>query len=139
MLPLIRVTAFYPAGENTIGGLGVLFPRGQGIRALGVLFNTNIFANRGAGHSESWIYGGSSDRDVMHLEDEALFDRVQQDRAQLYGREAQAARMHAQRWPRALPHYDLELERLLRRGIDTPPDTFLAGNYLNGIGLPMLL
>ena len=47
--------------------------------------------------------------------------------------------MHAQRWPRALPHYDLELERLLRRGIDTPPDTFLAGNYLNGIGLPMLL
>jgi oxygen-dependent protoporphyrinogen oxidase len=139
MLPLIRVTAFYPADENRIGGLGVLFPRGQGIRALGVLFNTNIFANRGAGHSESWIYGGSADRDVMHLDDDALFDRVHRDRAQLYDREARPIGIYAHRWQRALPHYDIGLERLLREGVETPSDTFLTGNYLNGIGLPLLL
>jgi len=139
MLPLIRVTAFYPASENTIRGFGVLFPRGQGIRALGVLFNTNIFDNRGSGHSESWIYGGSADRDVMQLDDDALLGRLQQDRARLYGREARPTAMYAQRWPSALPHYDVELERLLRAGIETPADTFLAGNYLNGIGLPLLL
>ncbi len=61
MLPLLRVTAFYPASENTIPGFGILFPRKQGIRALGVLFNTNIFPGRGEGHSESWIYGGAND------------------------------------------------------------------------------
>ena len=47
--------------------------------------------------------------------------------------------IYPQRWPLALPHYDVGLERLLRAGIETPGDTFLAGNYLRGIGLPMLL
>jgi oxygen-dependent protoporphyrinogen oxidase len=139
MLPLIRVTAFYPAGENTIGGFGVLFPRDQGVKALGVLFNTNIFANRGSGHSESWIYGGAEDRDVMELDDAALFALVARDRRRLYGRTAEPSAIYPQRWPIALPHYDLELEGLLRSGIDTPPDTFLVGNYLRGIGLPLLL
>ncbi len=47
--------------------------------------------------------------------------------------------MYPQRWPLALPHYDVKLERMLQDGIDTPSDTFLAGNYLRGIGLPMLI
>jgi len=139
MLPLIRVTAFYTASENTIGGFGVLFPRGQGVKALGVLFNTNIFANRGTGHSESWIYGGGEDRDVMDLDDDALFALVVRDRRQLYGRAAEPSGIYPQRWPIALPHYDVKLEGLLRTGIDTPPNTFLVGNYLRGIGLPLLL
>ena len=37
------------------------------IRALGVLFNTNIFPDRAGQYSESWIYGGAADRDVVHL------------------------------------------------------------------------
>ncbi|MEO8382982.1 MAG: FAD-dependent oxidoreductase [Acidobacteriota bacterium] len=139
MLPLIRVTAFYPAAENTIGGFGVLFPRAQGVKALGVLFNTNIFANRGEGHSESWIYGGGEDRDVMDLGDAALFELVARDRRKLYGRNAEPSGIYPQRWPLALPHYDVKLEGMLRSGIVPPPDTFLAGNYLRGIGLPLLL
>ena len=139
MLPLIRVTAFYPAEENTIGGFGILFPRHQGVKALGVLFNTNIFENRGDGHSESWIYGGATDRDVMDLDDTALLDLVARDRETVYGRSVEATAMYPQRWPLALPHYDVKLERMLRDGITTPPDTFLAGNYLRGIGLPMLI
>ena len=139
MLPLIRVTAFYPASENTIGGFGILFPRGQGVTALGVLFNTNIFPDRGAGHSESWILGGAQNRDVMDLSDEALFDLVARDRSTVYGRATKPLGIYPQRWPLALPHYDIGLERLLRAGIETPGDTFLAGNYLRGIGLPMLL
>jgi oxygen-dependent protoporphyrinogen oxidase len=139
MLPLIRVTAFYPASENTIGGFGILFPREQGIKALGVLFNTNIFPNRGAGHSESWILGGASDRDVMDLDDDALFELVARDRRKLYGRSTEPLAIYPQRWPAALPNYSVRLEDLLRSGIETPPDTHLAGNYLKGIGLPMLL
>lgn len=139
MLPLIRVTAFYPAGENTIGGFGVLFPRAQGVKALGVLFNTNIFVNRGEGHSESWIYGGGEDRDVVDLDDNAIFALVARDRATLYGHSAEPTGIYPQRWPAALPHYDVKLETMLRSGIEPPPDTFLAGNYLRGIGLPLLL
>ena len=47
MLPLVRITAFYPDEETRQRGRGILFPRGGDIRALGVLFNTNIFPHRG--------------------------------------------------------------------------------------------
>ncbi|MBW3563318.1 MAG: FAD-dependent oxidoreductase [Acidobacteria bacterium] len=139
MLPLVRVTAFYPASEHTIGGFGILFPREQGVRALGVLFNTNIFPGRGDGHGESWIYGGAIDRDVMALDDDALIDLVARDRRTVYGRAVEPTAVYLQRWPHALPHYDLRLERMLRKGIEMPPGTFLAGNYLRGIGLPALI
>jgi protoporphyrinogen/coproporphyrinogen III oxidase len=139
MLPLVRVTAFYPASENTIGGFGILFPRGQEVSALGVLFNTNIFPGRGAVHSESWILGGAEQPEVVDFDDEALFAQVARDRQRVYGRAAKALAMFPQRWPVALPHYDVEFERLAGRGFPTPPNTFLAGNYLRGIGLPMLL
>ena len=47
MLPLVRMTAFYPGEPRPRWGRGILFPRGGGdIRALGVLFNTNIFPQR---------------------------------------------------------------------------------------------
>lgn len=139
MLPLVRVTAFYPPEENTIGGFGVLFPRQQGVGALGVLFNTNIFPDRGSAHSESWILGGAQDPGVVDLDDETLFARVASDRRRVYGRDAKPLAMFAQRWPVALPHYDIGLEALLRQGIETPRGLFLAGNYLAGIGLPMLI
>jgi protoporphyrinogen/coproporphyrinogen III oxidase len=139
MLPLLRITAFYPAGENSLGGFGVLFPRGEGVRALGVLFNTNIFSGRGAMHSESWIYGGAVDRDVVDLDDEQLREILGRDRERLYGRHVDPVASYPQRWPHALPHYDLHLESLLSSRFSLPDGVFLAGNYLNGIGLPMLL
>lgn len=139
MLPLVRVTAFYASEENTIGGFGVLFPRGEGIDALGVLFNTNIFDERGPAHSESWIFGGAEDRGAVQLSDEQLFERLARDRARVFGREANPLAVFTQRWPAALPHYDLRLETIVRNGLELPPDVHLGGNYLSGIGLPMLV
>lgn len=139
MLPLLRVTAFYPAAENTLPGFGALFPRGEGLRALGVLFNTNIFPDRGEGHSESWIYGGAQDREVLELDDRALFEVVDRDRERLFGRYTAPLARYVQRWPVGLPHYDLTLEKLRRAGLEPPRGVLLAGNYLRGIGLPMLL
>ena len=139
MVPLLRVTAFYPPSENTIPGFGILFPRGEGIRALGVLFNTNIFPGRGEGHSESWIYAGAQDREIMKLDDGALFEVMDRDRERLYGRSVQPRARYPQRWPIGLPHYDLTMEAARSRGFSTPDDVFLAGNYLRGIGLPILL
>lgn len=139
LVPLVRVTTFYPANENTVPGFGVLFPRGEGVRALGVLFNTNIFPNRGEGHSESWIYAGAQDRAILDLDDAALFEVMDRDREKLYGRAVAPIARYPQRWPVGLPHYTVALERLAPRALPLPKDVFLAGNYLRGIGLPMLL
>ena len=87
MLPLVRITAFYPDEATPPWGRGILFPRGGGdIRALGVLFNANIFPQRKGAYSESWIYGGATDRDVVDLADDELGAAMDRDRQVLYGR-----------------------------------------------------
>jgi oxygen-dependent protoporphyrinogen oxidase len=138
MLPLVRVTAFYP-DEETPRGRGILFPRGGDIRALGVLFNTNIFPDRAGQYSESWIYGGAADRDVVHLSEDDLRAVMDRDRQMLCGRCVPPAARVVHRWGAALPHYDLQLESVRACGFDLPKGVFLVGNYVAGIGLSMLL
>jgi oxygen-dependent protoporphyrinogen oxidase len=138
MLPLVRVTAFYP-DEETPRGRGILFPRGGDIRALGVLFNTNIFPDRAGQYSESWIYGGAADRDVVHLSEDDLGAVMDRDRQVLCGRCVPPAARVVHRWGAALPHYDLQLESVRACGFDLPKGVFLVGNYVAGIGLSMLL
>jgi oxygen-dependent protoporphyrinogen oxidase len=139
MLPLVRVTAFYPDVETPQRGRGILFPRGGDIRALGVLFSTNIFPSREGQYSESWIYGGAADRDVVHLSDDDLGAVMDRDRQLLCGRCVPPAARLVHRWRAALPHYDLQLESVRACGFDLPKGVFLVGNYVGGIGVPMLL
>jgi oxygen-dependent protoporphyrinogen oxidase len=138
MLPLVRMTAFYLEGE-TPKGRGILFPRGADIRALGVLFNTNVFPHRGGQYSESWIYGGAADRDVVDLSEDELGAVMDRDRQALCGRGVRPVARFIHRWREALPYYDLQLESARARSFDLPPGVFLAGNYVAGIGLSMLL
>jgi protoporphyrinogen/coproporphyrinogen III oxidase len=127
MLPLVRITAFYQE-EGTPEGRGILFPRGGGVRALGVLFNSNVFPDRGGQYSESWIYGGAADRDIVDLSEDELGAVMDRDRLALCGRAVRPAARFIHRWRAALPH-----------GFDLPKGVFLAGNYVAGIGLSMLL
>jgi protoporphyrinogen/coproporphyrinogen III oxidase len=138
MLPLVRITAFYPDGDTHQRARGILFPRGGGIRALGVLFNTNVFPRVGQ-YSESWIYGGAADRDVVHLSEDDLGAVMDRDRQLLCGRCVPPAARLVHRWRAALPHYDLQLESVRACGFDLPKGVFLVGNYVGGIGVTMLL
>jgi protoporphyrinogen/coproporphyrinogen III oxidase len=139
MLPLVRITAFYPDGETHQGRRGILFPPGGHIRALGVLFNTNIFPHREGQYSESWIFGGATDRDVMHLSENDLEAAMDRDRQLLCGRSVPPVARLVHRWRAALPHYDLQLESVRAGGPELPNGVFLVGNYVAGIGVTMLL
>ena len=138
MLPLVRITAFYP-DEEAPKGRGVLFPRGGDTRALGVLFNTNVFPDRSEPYSETWIYGGAADRGVVDLSDDELAAALDRDRELVCGRSVSPVARYIHRWRQALPHYDVQLESVRARGFDLPTGVFLAGNYVTGIGLSMLL
>jgi oxygen-dependent protoporphyrinogen oxidase len=139
MLPLVRITAFYADQTSPHPGRGVLFPPNAGIRALGVLFSSNIFPDREAQYSESWIYGGAGDRDVVHMAEDDLAATMDRDRHVAFGRsEAPEARL-VHRWRAALPHYDLQLESVRAAGFNLPKGLFLGGNYVGGIGVTTLL
>jgi oxygen-dependent protoporphyrinogen oxidase len=136
--PLVTATLFFDPHVDDVRGFGVLFPRASGARALGVLFNTDIFAGRGTVRSETWIVG---DRDVgmTNWTDDRLCEALAGDRQVLTGRRASPLAVRISRWPQAIPVYDHTIVALRNELPALPGWVALAGNYLGTIGVGALL
>jgi oxygen-dependent protoporphyrinogen oxidase len=139
MLSLVTATSFYAPEAARLKGFGCLFPRDQGYRARGVLFNDCIFEGRGPAHAETWIFGGALDPDIVNLSDQELAQLIADERERFFGADDTALDVQITRWPNALPHYSIELERLLTTLPSLPPNIALVGNYLGRIGLAKIL
>ena len=139
MLSLLTTTCFFDSSEPGLKGFGCLFPRDQGFRARGVLFNDCIFEGRGPAHGETWIFGGALDAGAVKLSDAEIADAIAADRERLLQRREAPVGLYITRWPDVLPHYSLELERILKALPVPPPNVALVGNYLGRIGLAKIL
>ena len=136
--PLVTVTMFFDPHIDDVRGFGVLFPRASGVRALGALFNTDIFAGRGSGRSETWIVG-DRDAGMTNWTDDRLREALTGDRQLLTGRRDVPLAVHVTRWPEAIPIYDRTIVALREELPALPPWLALAGNYLGTIGIAALL
>ncbi len=139
MLSLVTATSFYAPEAGRLKGFGCLFPRDQGFRARGGLFNDCIFEGRGPAHTETWIFGGALDADVVNLSDQELAELIADERERFFGKHDPALDVQITRWPNALPHYSIELERILTTLPSPPTNIALVGNYLGRIGLGKIL
>src|SRR6267143_3999713 len=139
MMPVVTATCQYEPAAAKLKGFGCLFPRGEGFRARGVLFNEWIFAGRGPAHSETWIFGGALDPEIVQLSDPDLIRLIAGERERLYGEHDEAIGIHLTNWPEALPHYSIDLERILTHLPAPPANVALVGNYLGRIGLAKLI
>jgi len=139
MLSMVTATCFYVAEAARLKGFGCLFPRDQGFRARGVLFNDCIFEGRGPAHSETWIFGGALDPEVVNLSEQEIAEFIASERERFYGNRDDALEIHITRWPNALPHYTIDLERILMTLPPPPLNIALVGNYLGRIGLAKIL
>ncbi|HYX30589.1 MAG TPA: FAD-dependent oxidoreductase [Pyrinomonadaceae bacterium] len=139
MLSLATVTCFYAHEAAKLKGFGCLFPRDQGFRARGVLFNDFIFEGRALAHAETWIFGGALDSEVVNLTDGQFAATIATDRERFYGRRDKQLQSYVTRWPYALPHYTIELEKILTTLSAPPLNIHLVGNYLGRIGLTKIL
>lgn len=139
MMPVVTATCQYKPAAARLQGFGCLFPRSEGFRARGVLFNEFIFAGRGPAHSETWIFGGALDRSIARVSDQELMKLIESDRQKLYGAVDEAIGIHITNWPDALPHYSIELERILTQLAPPPANVALVGNYLGRIGLAKMI
>jgi oxygen-dependent protoporphyrinogen oxidase len=139
MLSLVTVTGFYAPEAARLKGFGCLFPGDQGFRSRGVLFNDCIFEGRGPAHSETWIFGGALDPEVVNLSDQEFAELIAAERERFCGERDDPLKMHITRWPNALPHYTIDLERILTTLPPLPTNIALVGNYLGRIGLAKIL
>ena len=131
--PVSPVTAFFEPHQNDLHGFGVLFPRAEGIAALGVRFDADIFARRGSLRVETWIYPSGA------ANASALAAAMRADRRVLTGIDAVPIDAYATMWPQAIPIYDEAVLATVAAQSSLPPWLAVAGNYLGKIGVAGLL
>ena len=141
LVPIVTATVSYRE-PSLYKGFGCLFPPIEKRKALGVLMNNFIFPNRAhEGYSETWILGGASEssRDLLAMSDSELLALIQSERHLTLKVASDIIGHKITRWPQAIPHYTVELERLLPGLRGTSRNVLLAGNYLGQIGLGKIL
>lgn len=141
MSSLLSVTLFFDKAQNDYQGFGCLIPRGYGLKSLGVLMNSYIFAHRNKFYNETWILGGAAEESLLDLSDSELLELLHKERLRILGNATAPCHSHIQRWKNALPFYDLTLEKVLEelKSQPLPENLYLHGNYLGGIGLSKIL
>lgn len=141
--PLITVTCFYncSAFHKTPKGVGVLIPRGEGLRALGCLFNSSSFAGRSYSSeilSFTVMYGGTLDPEALLLSDDDLNILIAQELKILLHAQAEPLATHITRWNRAIPVYSNELKsarEALISGFCALPGRIIFSNYSREVSI----
>ena len=123
-----------------LDGFGFLAPRGEGLRTLGSIWNSFLFAGRAP---DGWVcltnfIGGATDAEAVKLGDAELIHTVHNDLTKVLGVSGGPRHLPITRYERAIPQYTLghatrvkRVETLLR----DVPGLWITGNYLRGISL----
>lgn len=139
---IASVPLAYRAGQiaRKLDGFGFLAPRGEGLRTLGSIWNSSLFAGRAP---EGWVcltnfIGGATDLEAIKLSDEELVRIVHDDLSKVLGVSGEPRRLPITRYERAIPQYTIghaaragRIEAVLR-GVT---GLWIAGNYLRGVSL----
>ena len=120
-------------------GFGVLIARGEGLRALGNLWESHLYPARSPDGTVlvRALYGGQVDPEAGALTDAELIALARSEAERMYGITAAPVHARAHRWARAIPQYDLgHLARVARieRGVESLRGLFITGFGLRAIG-----
>jgi protoporphyrinogen/coproporphyrinogen III oxidase len=137
--PLAVVSACYRREQlkGSADGFGFLVPRPEGLRVLGTVFGSSLFAGRAPEGMVCFtsFAGGATDPKMCELSDEKIVDIVGSEVARVLGITGSPVAAHVHRYARALPQYNLghiEVVKALEAQTAGIPGLFLAGNYLSG-------
>ena len=121
-------------------GFGFLAPRGEGVRSLGVLFASRLFADRTppGGDLLTAFAGGMLDTAALELSDEQLVADAIANLELLLGPCGRPVVADVTRYPAAIPQLTVghsERMETVSARLAGVPGLHLAGNYLRGVGL----
>jgi oxygen-dependent protoporphyrinogen oxidase len=118
-------------------GFGFLVPRAEGLRALGTVFNSALFAGRAPEGMDCFtsFAGGATDTKFCDLSEEEITETICAEVARVLGITGKPVATNLHRYARALPQYNLghtHIVKSLEALTASSPGLFLAGNYLSG-------
>ncbi len=139
------VVLAYPQSEFAydMKGFGNLIPRTQGVRTLGTIWSSSLFAGRAP---EGWqlllnFIGGTLDPALAKLSESEIIQAVHQDLQRTILRpetkaEPKAIAVHV--WDKAIPQYEIgHLERLaiVEAELQKSQGLYVSANFIGGVAL----
>jgi oxygen-dependent protoporphyrinogen oxidase len=139
---MVVVCLGFPADRlpTPLDGFGYLVPRGEGLRTLGVLWDSSVYPGRAPrGHVLMRVMlGGATDPSAIGLDDEALLALVRSDLRRVMGIDAAPTFVKVFRHALGIPQYTVgHLDRLAAADarLAQSPGLFLAGNAYRGVAI----
>jgi protoporphyrinogen/coproporphyrinogen III oxidase len=120
-----------------LDGFGVLIPRSEKHRTLGIVWNSSLFGGR-APDGEMMLtsfVGGATDPEIVTKTDEEILAIVQDEHAKILGITGSPLDAVVWKHEKALPQYNLghgHAVEAIREAERTVPGLYFAGNYLEG-------
>jgi oxygen-dependent protoporphyrinogen oxidase len=140
--PIVGLALGYQRDQvrHPLDGFGFLAPRREGMRVLGGLFSSSLFAERAPTGKVlvSAFIGGTTDPGAAALGDKELLDRVTADLARALGIRGAPGFVRITRYERAIPQYTLgHLERIaaLDSAVEALPGLFLQASWRAGVSV----
>ncbi|HEX7186488.1 MAG TPA: protoporphyrinogen oxidase, partial [Thermoanaerobaculia bacterium] len=126
---------------HPLGGFGFLAPRKEGLRVLGCLFPSEIFAERAPeGHVALAAFaGGCTDPEIVSWDDDRIASTVESEIRTALGLRGEPAYRLVRRWPQAIPQYELGHGRFVETAEEIErdlPGLRIGGNFLHGVSVP---
>jgi oxygen-dependent protoporphyrinogen oxidase len=129
-----------PQVGHPLDGFGFLAPRREGLRTLGALFSSSLFAGRAPdGRVMITVFlGGETDRQAVDLDDDRLVEVVCRDLAAALSITGEPSLVRVTRYPRAIAQYTLghgdRIDRLDRL-VAAFPGLYLRASWRDGISV----
>ena len=116
----------------------MLIARGEGYRMLGNLWDSHIYPRRSPEGNVlvRVIYGGGVDESAGALAEGTVLALAREEVARLYGLDEPPVFSYLERWPRAIPQYELGHPARVKRieaALQALPGLWVTGNGLRGI------
>lgn len=125
---------------HPLDGFGLLLPRIEHRKTLGVLFPSTLFTGRAPqGHHLLNVFlGGRQSPEVAEQSDAALYEQALTDLSDLLTIHGEPVWQQVVRWPQAIPQYETgHLDRLaaIDAALGAHPGLWLAGNWRGGVAV----
>jgi protoporphyrinogen/coproporphyrinogen III oxidase len=120
-----------------LDGFGVLIPRSEKHRTLGIVWNSSLFGGRapeGQMVVTSFV-GGATDPEIVTKSEQEIAAIVQDEHARILGITGSPIATAVWKHEKALPQYNLghgHVVQAIREAERTVPGLYFAGNYLEG-------